>query len=97
MINNPLENWSPETLGTGVWIAAIEQGHVGCGHEEDPTSNSFIKDAIDLKKKKKAFGCYPGERSLRRDRRTVLLGFALRTTQNYQICKVREESLMSQG
>lgn len=52
MINNPLENWSPETLGTGVWIAAIEQGHVGCGHEEDLTSNSFIKDAIDLKKKK---------------------------------------------
>lgn len=52
---------------------------------------------MQLIKKKKAFGCYPGERSLRRDRRTVLLGFALRTTQNYQICKVREESLMSQG
>lgn len=31
-------------LNPGVWITGIEQGQVGCGSEEDPTLNNFVKD-----------------------------------------------------
>lgn len=61
MINNPLENGSPEKLGTGVWVAAIEKGQVGCGSGE--LCQGY----------KEAVGCCQGEGSLRRDKNGALI------------------------
>lgn len=61
MINNPLENWSPETLDTGVRVAATEQGQAGCGSEE--LCQGY----------RGAAGYCQGEGSLRKDKNGALI------------------------